>query len=75
MKKSTEKPNSPYAKKALFLQDRNFVASSFVAVKYKKHDWKKSCLMEIVERLTLHLVVCFVFPNGMYKVVNKTKIH
>jgi hypothetical protein len=47
MEKSTEKPNSPHVKKALFLQDRNFVTSSFVAVKYKKHDWKKAVLWRL----------------------------
>jgi len=63
MEKSTEKPNSLHVKKAFFLQYRNFVASSFVALKNKRYSWKKDCLMEIVERFTLHLVVYFVFPN------------
>jgi hypothetical protein len=75
MEKSTEKPNSPHVKKALFYRIGILLLPVSLLLNTKKHDWKKSCLMEIVERLTLHLVVCFVFPNGTYKVVNKTKIH
>jgi len=55
--------------KSTFLQYRNFVVSSFVALKNKRYSWKKDCLMEIVERFTLHLVVYFVFPNWIYKIL------